>query len=199
MNTFPDQMTSMVDYYDVKKAVQTLESDGLILYPTDTNWSIGCDATSEVAVARVFRLKKRPADQPLTVLVESIDMLKDYVDHVHPRIETLLSFHVRPLTIVYDQAEKLPQRLTASDGSIAIRIPQDDFCRDLIREYGRPLVASSANVHGAPRPKHFGEINSDIIQGVDLVMPHRRAEREIGEPSVIARLSDKAELIFIRE
>ena len=133
MTTFPDQMTSMVDYYDLQKTIDTLESDGLILYPTDTNWSIGCDATSELAVTRVFRLKNRPYSQPMTILVDSMEMLKRYVDHVHPRIETLLSFHLRPLTIVYDAAVNLPSKLTAADGSIAVRIPQDEFCRDKSR------------------------------------------------------------------
>ncbi|MCB0706907.1 MAG: threonylcarbamoyl-AMP synthase [Saprospiraceae bacterium] len=199
MHTYPDQMTSMVDYYDLKKAIDVLENDGLILYPTDTNWSIGCDASSEVAVTRAYHLKNRPYELPMTVLVDSIEMLRDYVEHLHPRIETLLSFHLRPLTIVYDKATSLPERLTAADGSIAIRIPQDDFCRELIQRFGRPIVASSANIEGASRPQHFGEISSEIIQGVDLVMPYRRADRSIGEPSVVARLSDKAELIFIRE
>lgn len=199
MHTTLDQTTSMVNYYDLDKTIQSLNSEGLILYPSDTSWSIGCDATSDVAVARIFRLKNREKSKPLTILVDSIAMLKEYVTHLHPRIETLLSFHVRPLTIVYNEAKALPPALLSADGSVAIRIPQDRFCRELISQFGRPIVATSANKQGAPRPTHFGEISSAIIEGVDIVVPHRRADRSIGEPSVVAKLSEKAELIFLRD
>ena len=124
----------------------TLEDGGLILYPTDTIWGIGCDATNPEAVQKIFDLKNRSHDNPFVILVNSIAMLKEYVEHVHPRIETLLIHHVQPLTMIYDQAKNLPSIACSKEGSVAIRVVQDSFCRELISQFGKPLIASSANI-----------------------------------------------------
>ena len=124
----------------------TLENSGLILYPTDTIWGIGCDATNEDAVQRIFDLKKRPYDKPFVILVNSIEMLKNYVEHVHPRIETLLIHHIQPLTMIYDRAKNLPAISQHKSGSVAIRVVQDSFCKELIGQFGKPLIASSAKI-----------------------------------------------------
>jgi L-threonylcarbamoyladenylate synthase len=177
----------------------TLENGGLILYPTDTIWGIGCDATNEVAVQRIFDLKKRPYDQPFVILVNSIEMLKNYVEHVHPRIETLLMYHIQPLTMIYDQAKNLPPIAHAPDGSVAIRVVQDSFCRELIQQFRKPLIASAANIIEKIYPANFGGISSDVITGVDYVVKWKQSEKKIGQPSVIAKFSKKEELVFLRE
>ena len=176
-----------------------LRKGGVILYPTDTIWGIGCDATQEDAVEKILTLKNRKSDKGFVLLVDSIEMLKNYVDHVHPRVETLLSFHDRPLTVIYEQGVGLASNVLAIDGSIAIRVVKDAFCRELIQQFGRPLVSTSANVSGAPFPAHFGEINSDVIEKVDFIVKYKQDNKEKGEPSVIVRLNKDEELDFIRE
>lgn len=191
----------MLDTYDAthQKAVEALNREGLILFPTDTIWGLGCNACDPVAVHRVYNLKKRPTNKPFVLLVDSIDMLKKYVRHVHPRIETLLVHHVRPLTVIYDKGKNLPKNVTAKDGSIGIRIPKDNYCQSLIRTFGKPLVATSANISGEPFPSVFAEVSSAIVKGVDYVENYRQADTNFGEPSVIVRLSKRGELEFLRE
>ena len=176
-----------------------LSDGGIMLYPTDTIWGIGCDATNPVAVERVFKLKNREQSKSFVLLVDSIEMLKEYVNHVHPRVDTLLHFHVRPLTVVYDQARNLPQNVIANDGSIGIRIVQDVFCREIIRSFGKPLVATSANISNAPSPTCFGNVSSAVIQGVDYVARHRQNDTKQGEPSVIIKVTNGGEIDFIRK
>lgn len=177
----------------------TLEDGGLILYPTDTIWGIGCDATNPEAVQKIFDLKNRSHDNPFVILVNSIAMLKEYVEHVHPRIETLLIHHVQPLTMIYNRAKNLPAIACSKEGSVAIRVVQDSFCRELISQFGKPLIASSANINDKPYPANFGGISSAVITGVDYVVKWKQGEKKLGQPSVIAKLSDKEELVFLRE
>lgn len=188
----------MVQIDNLTEITNVLEEGGLILYPTDTIWGIGCDACNPEAVHRVFKLKKRDTSKKFVILVDSMEMLKRYVKNVHPRIDTLLLYHVRPVTVIYENVTGLPDILLSSDGTVAIRVVQDSFCRALINQFGRPLVATSANVSDEAFPKSFGEISSDIIEGVDYVAQHRQLEPSSGEPSVIIKLSEKGELIFLR-
>lgn len=197
--TSTNEMTCMVQNYDLDGAVKTLLNGGLILYPTDTIWGIGCDATNAKSVDQVYDLKRRDRSKPLIILVDSIAMLRNYVAHLHPRLETLLIYHVRPLTVVYEHAINLPANLVGKDGSIAIRIVQDPYCKALISAFGRPLVSTSANISNEPFPSNFGSVSSEIIQGVDYVVKHRQHEKVNGKPSVMVKLSDKEELIFLRD
>ncbi len=183
----------------IEDIITILKSGGLILYPTDTIWGVGCDATNPVAVRRLYNLKKRELSRPFAILVDSIAMLKKYVKHVHPRIETLLAYHTRPLTIIFDQAVNLPEVLVSDDKSIAVRIVQDDFCKKLIATLDAPLVATSANISDEPYPANFGEISSEVISGVDYVAKLRRHEKTLGEPSVIVKVNEEGEMEFIRE
>ena len=199
MYTFTKTANSMVQLYDLEPILNSLENGGTILYPTDTIWGIGCDATNAVAVEKVYALKRQERHHPFILLVSSIEMLKMYVDRVHPRIETLLLFHERPLTIIYPNAKNLAPNAIAADLSVAIRIPHDPFCKELIENFGRPIVATSANIEDAPFPNHFGEISSAVIIGVDHVVKHRRMDKEMNQPSVIARLDEQGELEFLRE
>jgi L-threonylcarbamoyladenylate synthase len=171
----------------------------VVLYPTDTIWGIGCDATNEKAVEKIIDIKSRRSDKGFVVLVDSIEMLKKFVQHVHPRVETLISFHERPLTVVYNEGKGVAQKVMADDGSLAVRVVQDPFCRELIKQFGKPLVSTSANVSGEPFPAHFGEISSEIFEKVDFVVKYKQDSKVQGEPSVIVRLNDQEELDFIRE
>ncbi len=176
-----------------------LRKSGVILYPTDTIWGIGCDATDSIAVEKILKLKNERRNKGLVLLVDSIDTLKKYVDHVHPRIETLLSFHERPVTVIYENGVGLAHQAMALDGSIAIRVVRDAFCRELIRQFGKPLVSTSANISDAQYPAHFGEISSDILENIDFIVKYKQDNKERGEPSVIVRLNKDEELDFIRE
>jgi L-threonylcarbamoyladenylate synthase len=183
---------------DIEKAVDTIKSGGLILYPTDTIWGIGCNATNPEAIAAVFQLKKRSRDKPLVILVNSIEMMKVYARRVHPRVETLLEFHDKPLTVIYPSSEGLPEALTGENGSIAIRIVKDAFCDQLIEKSGCPLVSTSANQTDQPYPNTFGEVSSNIIEGVSYVCKYRQGSRAFQPPSVIATFDGKGALEFIR-
>lgn len=183
---------------NLEKIKSVLEEGGLILYPTDTIWGIGCDATNPVAVQRIFNLKQRPTSKPFVLLVDSIEMLKEYVEQVHPRIETLLLHHVQPLTVVYEKGKNLPNLSMAADGSVAIRVVVDAFCKELIGQFGKPLIASSANISDRPFPANFGGISSDVITGVDYVVKWKQGEKKLSQPSVIARLSERGEMDFLR-
>lgn len=191
--------TFMFEKDQIEDITKILDRGGLILYPTDTIWGIGCDATNLEAVDNVFALKKRDRNKSMVLLVSSLEMLKRYVRHVHPRIDTLLLHHRRPLTIVFDEAMNLPEGVMADDGSIAIRIVQDEFCQELIESFGKPLIATSANISNAPYPANFGEISSDVIRNIDYVVKHRRHEKTLGEPSVIVKVVNDGEMIFLRE
>lgn len=196
--TFTNAATRMTQDYNVLSVLPILESGGLILYPTDTIWGVGCDATNADAVNRVFDLKQRDRSKPFVLLVSDIEMLKNYVHEMHPRLQTLLQYHKRPLTIIYENAKNLPANCIGADGSVAIRIVQDKFCNELIAAYGKPLVASSANISDEPFPQFFGEISSEVISGVDLVVDYRRWDKTPSAPSVIARLDERDELQFLR-
>ena len=183
----------------VDKCCEILKGTGTILYPTDTIWGIGCDATNEVALNRVFNLKKRPKDKPFILLAADTEMIENYVDEIHPKVDQLLRFHTRPLTVVYPIGKNLPDLAIHESGSVAFRIPQDDFCQALIRAFGKPLVSSSANISDDPFPSHFGEISSKVISQVDYIVPYRQMDKEANAPSVMVTLSEKEELVFLRK
>ena len=191
----------MLKYKDDLIQVRDILWDGgLILYPTDTIWGIGCDATNTAAIDKIFALKGRPSSKSLILLVDSLEMLHEYAAAVPPKVDALLRVHDRPLTVVYDKATNLPAAAVAENGSVAIRVTRDGFCRDLIQLLGKPLTSTSANVHGTPFPRFFGEVGSDIIEGVDYVVRHRRDDQTPSAPSVIARFKDSdKELEFLRE
>jgi len=193
------QHISCFERDNLSQIVDILTDSGLILYPTDTVWGIGCNACDPVAVERVFQLKERDRSQKFVLLVHNMDMLRQYVKEVHPRLDTLLSFHERPLTVVYNRAKNLPNNAVADDGSIAIRVVRDPFCKALIGTFGKPLIATTANVSDTPCSTHFGEISSTILQGVDYVARHRQHEKTPSEPSIIVRVSGRGDLDFLRE
>jgi len=196
MTTCTNEMKGMVSHEEIQGAIDALRTGGLILYPTDTIWSIGCDATDPVAIERICNLRGHRGTDEFELLFHSFDLLRRYVGHIHPRLETLLAYHVRPLTVLFEGPRHLPERLGARIGA---RIAQDALCRHLIQAYGVPLVAIAASLHGQPYPANFGAVSSQVIEGVDYVFKHRQQEKRNGEPSVVVRLSERDELEFLRE
>ncbi|HLF65186.1 MAG TPA: L-threonylcarbamoyladenylate synthase [Saprospiraceae bacterium] len=184
---------------EVAEVVATLEKGGIVLYPTDTIWGLGCDAYNEKSIEKIYKIKKRPLSATLIVLVDSIEMLKHYAPRIHPRVETLLSMHRQPLTIVYPDVKILPRILYSEKKTVAIRVVQDLFCQAVIRQFGRPIVSTSANISGQPWPKGFGEISSEVIKAANYVVRHRRDEKMTGKPSVIATYNSKGNFNFLRE
>jgi len=182
----------------IEQAIFSLQKGGDILYPADTIWGIGCDATDQEAVKRVFAIKGRSHTKPLIVLVSNLDQLYDVVKSVHPRVDTLLHFHERPLTVIYPKAKEQYSHLAAPDGTIAVRIVTSGFCHELLDAFGKPLVSTSANHSGEPSPVKFGNISSDIISAVDLALPAFTERDLTGRPSVIARYDENGELDFLR-
>lgn len=190
----------MTQNYDTANALLTLSQGGLILFPTDTTWSVGCDALNPLAIRKLLQLYQQKNTYPIELIVNSIGMIKSYVEQLHPRVETLLVYHTRPLTILLEQARRVPQEALYPDGSVAMRLTQDEFARLLVSQFGRPIATTPACVEGRPFPTHFGAISSEILQGVDHVSKFKQHDKNQGELSVMVKLSDgDEELVFLRE
>ncbi len=189
----------MDDLYLLGETLAALEAGKTIVYPTDTVWGIGCDATNPEAVERVLAFKERPRGQGLVCLVGSLDMLLRYVPSLHPRLQTVLELHRRPLTMIYDHVDGIAAGAVAADGSCAIRITGDAYCKALIARFGRPIVSTSANRKGEPFPAHYGEISSEVLIAADHVVRYRQRDKTPAEPSVIARWNASNELEPVRE
>lgn len=184
---------------EIASLVKELGDGNLILYPTETVWGIGCDATNEVAVQKIDALKKRAAGKNYILLIDSLERLKEYIEYIPPKANNLIAYHTRPLTIIYDSPKNLPISLLAEDGSIAIRVTMDPFCKELIGTFGKPIVSTSANISGQPFPKTFSEISEEIRKGVDGIARYKQYEKNEGTPSVIVKVADGEDLIFIRK
>lgn len=187
----------MVDFEDdIIASLKVLHAGGLILYPTDTVWGIGCDATNKEAVEKVFRLKQRPDQKALIVLVADERDILQYVAGPDPEIFSYLEETTRPTTVIYDGAIGLAENLLAADGSVGIRICKEAFCRHLIKRFRKPLVSTSANISGAAVNKSFTTIPREIIEGVDYVVNYRRDDRTESLPSSVIRWNNgKVEIL----
>lgn len=159
---------------DIKSCIETLKNGGLILYPTDTIWGIGCDATNEDAVKKVYNLKRRDDHKALIVLLDSADRLDHYVIDVPEMARELLDVAVKPLTIVYDGAFNVAKNLLGDNDSLGIRVPHEAFSQRLCAEFGKPIVSTSANVSGEESARTFAEISEDIKRGVDYIVNYRQ-------------------------
>ncbi len=184
---------------EIKQCVAVLRKGGTILYPTDTVWGIGCDATNEKAVEKVYRIKKRMEVKSLIVLVDTEERLKQYAGTI-PEIAWDLIHHVdTPLTIIYPGARHLAKNVAAEDGSIAIRIVNNEFCRRLIQAFGKPIVSTSANISGQGTPMMFKFISEEIRKQVDYVVSlYQNILREV-KPSTIIRIRENGEFEIIRK
>ena len=188
-----------IDAAEVDAAVEALKAGDIILYPTDTVWGIGCDATNPDAVARVFELKKRPDSKSLVTLVADADMLGKYVKVIPETAINLIEVNDRPMTIVYPGAMNLAPNVIAEDGTAAIRIPQSEFCVQVIRKFRKAIVSTSANISGEPAPSFYEDIPMEIIDGVDHVGDPCLEEGATGEPSQIIKVGLHSEIEIIRQ
>ena len=184
---------------DLKKACEVLKKGGVILYPTDTIWGIGCDATCEDAVKRIYEIKRRSDTKSMLTLLDSLGKLDRYIDELPEIAYDLIECSDKPLTIIYSGAKNLAQNLIASDGTIGIRITKEEFSQKLCRQFGKPVVSTSANFSNEPAPSNFSEIKSEIIRLVDYVVNYRRDETEKSKPSSIIRLEKNGVIKIIRE
>jgi L-threonylcarbamoyladenylate synthase len=183
---------------DIVQCLKVLSNGGLILYPTDTVWGIGCDATNAEAVKRVYQLKQRDDSKALIVLIDSAEHLDHYVVDVPMIARELIDVAVKPLTIIYEGAYNLAGNLLGEEDSVGIRIPNDEFCHRLCERYGKPIVSTSANVSGQPTAGTFAEINPVIVQGVDYAVQYRRDDKKPHQPSNIILLSRDGTFKIIR-
>lgn len=183
---------------DAEQCLFALRRGGIILYPTDTVWGIGCDATDAKAVERIFQLKKRSDNKAMIVLVaEERDVLR-YVVNPDLRVFEYLEQCERPTTVVYSGAIGLADNLTGRDGSIAMRICRDDFCQHIIKRLRKPIVSTSANISGLPVPKTFTEIPEEIKNGVDYTVQYRQDDTAIAEPSSIIKWNKDGNITVLR-
>ena len=183
---------------DIVQCLKTLSAGGLILYPTDTVWGIGCDATNAEAVKKVYQLKQRDDSKALIVLIDSADHLDHYVVDVPMIARELIDVAVKPLTIIYEGAYNLATNVLGDQDSVGIRIPNDEFCHRLCERFGKPIVSTSANVSGAPTAKTFANIDASIVQGVDYAVQYRRDDHASRHPSNIILLSRDGTFKIIR-
>ena len=178
----------MVDFEkDIEECLKVLKSGGLILYPTDTVWGIGCDATNDEAVGKIYKLKKRSDEKALIVLVADEREVLQYVAGPDLQVFTYLEEQTKPTTVIYQNAIGLAENLVAKDGSIAIRICNDIFCRHLIKRFRKPIVSTSANIAGQPAPGTFSGIIDYIKNGVDYIVNYRSSDESIAKPSAIIK------------
>lgn len=184
---------------DIKSALEVLQKGGVILYPTDTIWGIGCDACNEDAVKRVYEIKNRVDSKSMLVLMENAALIDRYVSEVPEIAFDLMELAVKPLTIIFDGARGLAGNLIAEDGSIGIRITSEAFSAELIRRFKRPIVSTSANISGRPSPACFDEIDQQIIDSVDYVVKYRQDDNQKAVPSSIIKLGRGGEVKVIRE
>ena len=183
---------------DIVQCLKVLSDGGLILYPTDTVWGIGCDATNAEAVKRVYALKQRDDSKALIVLIDSADHLDHYVVDVPMIARELVDVAVKPLTIIYEGAYNVAPNLLGENESLGIRIPNDEFCHRLCERFGKPIVSTSANVSGGPTAKAFADISPAIVQGVDHVVAWKQDEKTAHQPSNIILLSRDGTFRIIR-
>jgi len=184
---------------DINQALEILQAGGILLYPTDTIWGIGCDATNPHAVDKIYQLKGRAKDKSLIILLENENKLTSYVREVPEVAYQLIEYTDKPLTIIYEDAKNLAPNLLAEDGSIGIRIVRHPFCEKLLQRFRKPIVSTSANISGEPSPKNFQEISDAIKNSVDYVAEYGQDDTTPKQASTIMKLDASGAFSFIRK
>lgn len=187
----------MNNYY-IDHYVKVLRKGELLLYPTDTVWGIGCDATDKVAVERIFNLKRRHESKSMVILVHSLEMLKQYVSEIPQVVIELIQSTIAPTSIIYSNPKDLASNVIAEDNTVAIRLVKDEFCELLIEKLGKPIVSTSANISGEPTPKNFNEISEEIKKNVDCIVNWRQDEKIEKTASHIVKINPDGSLYYIR-
>ena len=184
---------------DIAKALEVLHNGGIILYPTDTIWGLGCDATNEEAVKKIYKIKQRSDQKSLLVLIDNPGKISSYVNEIPEVAWDLIDLTDKPLTIVYSNAKNLAKNLIADDGSIGIRIVNDPFCQKLIQRFKKPIVSTSANISEAISPSNFSEISNNIIDLADYVVKWKQDDYTKAQASSIIKLKNTGEIQIIRK
>ncbi len=184
---------------EIKNAIAILKKGGVILYPTDTVWGIGCDARNKEAVAKIFKLKHRAEYKSMVVLVSDEKMVNRYVKEVPAIAWDLIENTEEPLTIIYPDGRMLAENIIAADGSVGIRIVKDEFCKTLIHKFGKPIVSTSANESGEASPISFNDIKLDIMNKVDYIVNLRHKEVNNTKPSTIIKIAMNGEFKILRK
>ena len=184
---------------EAKRAIEVMRKGGVILYPTDTVWGIGCDATNEEAVKRIYEIKKRVDNKAMLLLVDSPDRIVRYVSKIPAGAWDLIDLTTKPLTIIYDGARNLAPNLLAEDGSVGIRVTSELFSKELCYRFQKAVVSTSANISGEPTPRFFAEISPEIIEAVDYVVNYKQLDKGKPKPSSIIKLSENGVVTIIRE
>lgn len=183
---------------DITKCLEVLNSGGVILYPTDTVWGLGCDATNEAAVHRIYEIKQRVDSKALITLVDSEDRLAGYVRNVPDVAWDVIELSDRPTTVIFDGARNLAPNLLAEDGSVAIRVTRETFSKELCFRFRRAIVSTSANISGEPTAQNFDEIVPEIRDAVDYIVQYRQKDKTRKQPSSIIKIGEKGEVKVIR-
>lgn len=183
---------------EVAQALKIVQEGGIILYPTDTIWGIGCDATNTDAVKKIFALKQRDEAKSMIILLDTENKLESYVSDVPALAYDLIEFAENPLTLIMPGARNISPALIAADGSVGLRVGKHPFCQQLIQRLRKPLVSTSANISGKPSPQNFSEISEEIINGVDYVVNLEQHDLSLKKPSTIMRLEPSGRFEFIR-
>lgn len=173
---------------DIKKAIEVMKAGGIILYPTDTIWGLGCDATNEAAVHKIYELKRRAENKAMLVLLDDAAKLERYLEKVPEMAYSLIEVSDKPLTIIYDKAYNIAKNLLGENNSVGIRITQEAFSNQLCRQFRRPIVSTSANISGEPSPAIFSEISEEIKRGVDYIVKYRQDDTQKKQASSIIKL-----------
>lgn len=184
---------------EIENTVRVLDEGGVIIYPTDTVWGLGCDALNSRAVDRVYKIKKRNEQKSLIILLDSIESLYKYVAKVPDITTDLITMLDAPITVIYDNARNLPRNVAAPDGTIAIRVVKDEFCLALIKELGKPIISTSANISGEPTPLVFKQISPDILKEADYVVKLFHDQFNRAKASTIIRLFENGTYHVVRE
>lgn len=183
---------------EITNALEVLKKGGLILYPTDTVWGIGCDATNHEAVARIYDLKKRDDSKAMICLVANFRMLEQYIEAVPEVAYDILKYSNKPTTIIYDKPVHVATNLVAQDDTLAVRVTNDAFCQKLVSYFKKPIVSTSANISGTPTPESYQQISQEILEGVDYVVNLHRTKKS-GKASSIIKLSADGQVSVIRK
>lgn len=184
---------------EITKAVEILKEGGVLLYPTDTVWGLGCDATNEEAVAKINAIKGRPADKSFIVLLNSENQLPSYATEIPDVAYELIEYAEPPLTIIFSGGKNLAKNVINADGTVGIRVVKHDFCTQVIQRLRKPITSTSANTSGQPTPQFFDEISQEIIDAVDYVVDFEQELRISKKPSTIIKLGPSGQFEFIRK
>lgn len=183
---------------DIKESLNTLRKGGVLVYPTDTIWGLGCDPTNETAINKIFRIKERGEGKSLIILADSMQMIERYVKEIPEIVYELADVSDTPLTIIYPQGINLAAGVCSNDGSVAIRICHDEFCLDLIGRFRKPIVSTSANFSGSPSPGNFSEIELNILKKADYVVKYRQDDRGMSKASPVIKVNTDGSVKIIR-